>query len=407
MERVLLVEPSFYGVDFVRSAKNMGCEVICIVSDNNNPQKYGYENLYDDLIVADIRNDKSILQAIKDSKYNDFDAIIPATDYVTEITAKVATKLGKFGNSIFSAHCARNKDAARIEYQKKGVPSTKFEVVNSIESAITASNKIGFPLILKPTNTASSIDVFYIDNIDTLKQRFNEISQLKISYMGFKVNKSYIMEEFLDGPEFSVELFLNKDNIAFAEVTEKHTTVPPYFVELMHVFPTTIAVNNKKDIIKTAYNAVQAIGIHNGPTHVEVKLTSEGPKIVEVNGRPGGDHITSDLIKNSYGINIYSKTIDLYLNHNVEIKPLFYKSSLIKFLFSNKDGILKQITGLDYLKKLPELSTLKFTSKLGSRVKKPTNSDDRIGYYILVGNNGLTLKNIAKHCDERISIITE
>ena len=175
----------------------------------------------------------------------------------------------------------------------------------------------------------------------------------------------------------------------------------------MHVFPTTIAVNNKKDIIKTAYNAVQAIGIHNGPTHVEVKLTSEGPKIVEVNGRPGGDHITSDLIKNSYGINIYSKTIDLYLNHNVEIKPLFYKSSLIKFLFSNKDGILKQITGLDYLKKLPELSTLKFTSKLGSRVKKPTNSDDRIGYYILVGNNGLTLKNIAKNCDERISIITE
>ncbi|MBA1394097.1 hypothetical protein EQ500_09535, partial [Lactobacillus sp. XV13L] len=64
MQRILLVEPSFYGVDFVKSAKNKGCEVICIVSNINNPEKYGYEGLYDDLIIADIRDDQSILTAI-------------------------------------------------------------------------------------------------------------------------------------------------------------------------------------------------------------------------------------------------------------------------------------------------------------------------------------------------------
>lgn len=407
MQRILLVEPSFYGVDFVKSAKNMGCEVICVVSNINNPKKYGYEDLYDDLVVADIRNDQSILKAIGNSEYHSFDAIIPATDYALEVTAKVANKLGVFGNSIFSAHCARNKDAARKEYQKKGVPSAKFEVVDNMDSAFIASNNIGFPLILKPTNTASSIDVFYIDNKDTLKQRFEEISQLKTSYMGFKVNESYIMEEFLDGPEFSVELFLNNDSIAFAEVTEKITTDPPYFVELMHVFPTTIETNNKKEIIQTAYRAVQAIDIHNGPTHVEIKLTAQGAKVVEVNGRPGGDHITSDLIKNAYGINIFSKTIDLYLNHTVEITPLFYKSALIKFLFSTKNGILKGITGLDALKTLPEFNKLNVTSKYGSSVQIPTNSDDRLGYYILVGDDGLKLKDIAEQYEKQITVIVE
>lgn len=67
MNRVLLVEPSFYGVEFVKSAKILGCEVVCVVSNQDNPKKYGYEDYYDDLIVADIRNAESILEAIEKS----------------------------------------------------------------------------------------------------------------------------------------------------------------------------------------------------------------------------------------------------------------------------------------------------------------------------------------------------
>lgn len=201
------MEPNFYGVPLVKAAKNLGCQVICIVSNSGNPKKFGYEGDYDDLLIADIRSSTSVLKAIRESKYLKFDAIVPATDYATAVTAKVAEELGMFGNPYFAAKRARNKDLARIQYAKKCVPSAKFAVVKTIQEALEASINIGFPLILKPTNTASSIDVFYVENETQLHKRFSQISRLKKSYMGFKVRNEFILEEFMSGPEFSVEFF--------------------------------------------------------------------------------------------------------------------------------------------------------------------------------------------------------
>ncbi|WP_424349654.1 ATP-grasp domain-containing protein [Latilactobacillus sp. 5-91] len=403
-KKVIIVEPSFYGVPFVTAAKEMNCKVICVVSDIDNPNKYGYAGQFDDLIVADIRNSASILDAILNSKYREFDAIIPGTDYVTAVTAKVAEQLNMFGNSYFAAKCARNKDLAREQYLKKGVPSAKFAVVKSIEEARAASKRIGYPLILKPTNTASSIDVFYIDSDDELQKRFIQISKLKQSYMDFKVRNEFILEEFLVGPEFSVELFLNNDKIEFVEVTEKHTTEPPYFVELMHVFPTTIDTEHKEEIIDTAYKAAQALDFHNGPTHIEVKMTSNGSRVIEVNGRPGGDHITSDLIFDAYGINIFAKTIELYLNHDVTIAPTKNQAAAISFLFTEQDGKLKSVDGLQVIRTSQGFKKLVVDSLPGQIVRVPTNSDDRIGYFIISGDDATQLKNEIIELNKKIKV---
>ncbi|WP_338207804.1 ATP-grasp domain-containing protein [Lactiplantibacillus paraxiangfangensis] len=406
-KRVLLIEPSFYGVAFVKSAKNLGCEVICVVSNSDDPNKFGYTGDYDDLLIADVWNSESILRAIHDSKYQKFDAIIPATDYATAVTAKVAEKLDMFGNSYFAAKCARNKDLARIQYAKKDVPSAKFAVVKTIEEALHAVERIGFPLILKPTNTASSIDVFYIENTAQLRLRFDQITELKQSYMNFKVRDEFILEEFMKGPEFSVELFLNNDKITFVEVTEKQTTKPPYFVELMHVFPTTVDIDRKKEIIDTAYKATRALDFHNGPTHVEIKVTNTGARVVEVNGRPGGDNITSDLIQDAYGINIFEKTIELYLNQTVVIEPRHHDAAAISFLFAPNDGKFKSIQGLDDIKKAKGFQRSELVVQPGQLVKQPTNSDDRIGYYILSGPNASDLKKTIMALNDRVKVITE
>lgn len=406
-KRVILIEPSFYGVSFVRAARELGCEVICVVSDQKNPQKFGYEGEYDQLLIADIRDSDSVLTAIQNSKYQRFDAIIPATDYATAVTAKVAEKLNMFGNPYFATKCARNKDLARIQYAKKGVPSAKFAVAKTVDEALEASKKIGFPLILKPTNTASSIDVFYVSNEQQLRDRFSQISQLKQSYMHFKVREEYILEEFMSGPEFSVELFLSNNEIAFVEVTEKHTTKPPYFVELMHVFPTTVDVAHKKEIINTAYCAVRALGFHNGPTHVEVKLTDAGARVVEVNGRPGGDNITSDLIKDAYGIDIFKKTVELYLNKTVTINPTRHDAAAISFLFADSKGSFESVQGLDNIKMTQGFQRLEIEASPGDKVVPPTNSDDRIGYYILSGSNANQLKETIENLNSKVHVIVK
>lgn len=225
--------------------------------------------------------------------------------------------------------------------------------------------------------------------------------------MGFPVRQDYLMEEYLSGQEFSVELFLNKDKVAFIEVTEKHISKPPFFVELMHVFLTSVDTQYKKQIISVAYKAAQSLGFHNGPLHIEIKLTTSGPRIVEVNGRPGGDSITSDLIKDAYGINIFEKTIELYLNQDVSITKLRNMSAGIRFIFAPKDGIFKGIDGLNSLKEQNGFKRYEIEKKFGTFVREPTNSDDRLGYYIVEGNSSLELKSKIEEMNKLVTVNIE
>lgn len=94
---------------------------------------------------------------------------------------------------------------------------------------------------------------------------------------------------------------------------------------------------------------------------------------------------------NAYGINIFTKTVELYLNRKITFNVAKNKCSIIKFLFSDKSGTLKEINGLKEITSLPEFDRMKIMKKLGDTVISPKNSDDRIGYYILTGNSASEL----------------
>lgn len=392
-QRIIFVEPSFYGVSFVKEAKALGCEVVVIASSADNPQLYGYEGLYDDLLVADIRDAESIYQAIVNSPYHgQFDALIPATDYASAVTAEAGERLGIHGTSFVAASNARNKDLARQAFLRDNVPSAKFAVVRDSEEAVIAAARIGYPVVLKPTNAASSQSVYFVENESVLREAFREIIDFKTTYMDFKVREEYLIEEYLTGPEFSVEIFLSQGEIAFAEITEKHTSDLPYFVETLHVFPSSIYQEQRDQIIDVAKQAVLSIGIQNGPTHVELKYTQDGPKIIEVNGRPGGDNITSDLIVNAYGINIFKETILKYLAQPLDINKKKYQASAIGYLVADRKGTVRTITGLEHLHH-EDVKRYQIDVQAGSDVDIARSSDDRLGYIIVEAATPIAAKH--------------
>ncbi|MDN4620150.1 ATP-grasp domain-containing protein [Paenibacillus sp. PsM32] len=392
-QRIIFVEPSFYGVSFVKEAKALGCEVVVIASSADNPQLYGYEGLYDDLLMADIRDAESIYQAIVNSPYHgQFDALIPATDYASAVTAEAGERLGIHGTSFVAASNARNKDLARQAFLRDNVPSAKFAVVRDSEEAVIAAARIGYPVVLKPTNAASSQSVYFVENESVLRDAFREIIDFKTTYMDFKVREEYLIEEYLTGPEFSVEIFLSQGEIAFAEITEKHTSDLPYFVETLHVFPSSIYQEQRDQIIDVAKQAVLSIGIQNGPTHVELKYTQDGPKIIEVNGRPGGDNITSDLIVNAYGINIFKETILKYLAQPLDIDKKKYQASAIGYLVADRKGTVRTITGLEHLHH-EDVKRYQIDVQAGSDVDIARSSDDRLGYIIVEAATPIAAKH--------------
>lgn len=380
---VVLVEPSFYGVSYVRAAKNLQCYVIVVVSHSNNPQVYGYCGLYDDLLVCDIRDCEAIYNVIKQSRYQHIDAMISATDYAIANTSKVANQLGLKYLSDEAAQCVRNKDVARECYAANDVPSARFCIVQTMAQAESAARQIGFPVVLKPTNCASSQHVFFIDNIKKLRNAFHEITSFDTTYMGFHVRGDYLIEEYLDGPEFSVEIFVENGQVVFSQVTEKITTALPFFVEKYHIFPSATLGQERTAMIEVASQALHAIGVVNGPAHVEVKYTSKGPKIVEVNGRPGGDNITSDLIPTAYHIDIYRQTIRNLLGLPVDFHVEAPSSSAIGFICAPQDGELEHIANLHLLDEDESVVRYQIDVNVGDTVRVPESSDDRLGYVIV------------------------
>jgi biotin carboxylase len=406
---IALIEPCYYGMGFVDAAINKGLDFVAIVSDKNNPKIYGYEGKFKDLIVADIREPGNIIKAIKESQYKkNLDAIIPATDYVVHIGAIVAKEFGLKHMPYEAIIKARLKDETRKGLQKNNLPNAKFFCVKNFEEAKVAANLIGYPVVLKPTNCACSQNVSLIYNESELSNAFQILVNFDESYLKFKVRKVFLVEEYIRGEEFSVEIFMNDGKILYAYVTEKIKTDPPYFVELAHIIPASIINKDQSDkLVKAAANYLNVLGLKDGVSHVEMRLSEKGPIIMEINPRPGGDRISQDLLPNAFGINSFATTIDWYLGHSLDVTPKKNLASAISFLTFKRNGIIKKVSGIENVSKMSGIVKNTINIKQGDMVKIPKSSDDRYGYIISIGKTPIEAKESVYRALEQVKIEME
>ena len=139
---------------------------------------------------------------------------------------------------------------------------------------------------------------------------------------GLARRTEYLLEAFADGREFSVELALVDGTVRFSGVTEKWVTSPPSFVEIGHVFPARLPARQRQALLDAARSATQALGLDTGVFHIELRWTSTGPRIIETNPRPGGDHITTHLVPLATGIDLFKLHLRALLADSETMPPL-------------------------------------------------------------------------------------
>lgn len=400
-----LIEPCYYGLGFVDAAFEAGYKIITITSDKDNPRKYGYEGKFYDLIKADIRDANSIINAIKNSPYNDkLDIILAANDYVTAIAAKVSEAFATKHIPYSAVIKARLKDETRKALRDCNLPNARFTEISNLEEAKKAANNIGYPVILKPTDGACSQNVFLVNNQNELIGAFNKLSNSKKSYLDFKVRRKFLVEEYIDGDEFSVEIFMLNGKAAFASVTEKIKGQLPFFVEVAHIVPTSVHTDKISILTKAAEDYMNALGLKDGCSHVEMRLSPKGPIVMEINPRPGGDQIARDLLINAFGINLFSAIIDWHLGNSVDVKPKKNLASAIAFLTTSMVGKIKAISGVEKAMNTHGVVKCLVKAKIGDFVKPPESSDDRYGYVISVGKTPNEAKQTAYAALEQIKL---
>ena len=248
-----------------------------------------------------------------------------------------------------------------------------FHIVSSYEDLIKAANYVGYPFIFKPVGSASSKDIFKVDkntDLEKLYQTMLTASDPSIDLMFNFYPNIYIVEQFMAGNEFSVEGVASEGEIYFAGITEKWKE-EKYFIEKKHLFPARLSHNHENLIYDVAKKALLAIDWKYGAFHLELILTENGPKIVEINGRLAGGYITTHLVELARGINIIKASYSAALGLPIDIEKKWEKSACVHFKFAHKEGILKAWNGKDNLANSPYIKDIIFEKNIGDLIRLP------------------------------------
>ncbi|MBE7028345.1 MAG: ATP-grasp domain-containing protein [Ruminococcaceae bacterium] len=317
-----------------------------------------------------------------------------ASDMPMRSVAKACEKLGLSSISFDTAVKATDKGEMIKAFKEKGVPSPWFFIAENEEKLEEIKHEILYPCILKPLDNSGSRGVVLVDNEKNLIESFK-----------YSIDSSrgagVIIEEYMQGNEVSVELIMWNGQAHVLAITDKLTTGAPHFVEMGHLQQSRLSLEIKNKIKKVAIEAVKSVGIENGPAHVEIMVTSEGPKMIELGARMGGDCITTHLVPLSTGIDMVEATIKCALGEEPDVTPKFERGSAIRY-FSAQKGIIKSISGVEEAKEIDGIKEITFTKNVGEKLGSINSSNDRTGFVIAQAD---TAESAVKACEEAIEKI--
>jgi len=205
-------------------------------------------------------------------------------------SAKVAASLGLPGGDPDMVMRCRDKYQTRTALDAAGTPQPRSVLVAGLDAALSAADQIGYPVVLKPRAMGGSLGVVRADGPDQLSQRFPVARDTAVPG-SWRYDVGVLVEQCLTGPEISVDAAVFHGEVLPMFLARKQVGYPPYFEELGHVVDAGDSLLADADVLRVLRSAHSALGFTDGMTHTELKLTPEGPMIIEVNARLGGDLI--------------------------------------------------------------------------------------------------------------------
>lgn len=394
MKKILILGAPLFQIPVVKKAKEMGLEVGIV---DINPQAPALK-FADTVFVASIRDKNGILEIAKNYKPNGI--VIGACDTSVTTAAYVCNKLGLPCYSEETALKSTNKLEMLYAFEKYAVDHPKFQLVRKNDLR-NFKMQIPYPAISKPINSSGGRGIFFIKDEKQLQEA--------VAYSSDGYAGDILVEEYMEGNEVSVEVIVLESIPYVLQITDKITSGKPNFYEIGHSQPSRLPDEIKIRVSNLAKRAVTACGINNSPAHVEIKITEDGPKMVELGARLGGDWITSFLINTSVsGINMTETAIRLALGEKIE-KPQFHnsgKSVAVRFL-CGKSGKVKEIIGFDYIKVIPGIITADILIHPGDKIAKSENNATRYGYIVAEGESTEQALSICEQALNQIKIIYE
>jgi len=393
-------------VETVRKARDLGLRVVNV----QRPEEYRPEHaeLVEAALLVDY-TDWSVLGPLVTAAHQvyGFDGVATITEPGVEPAARVAEALGLAGNS---PRCARlMRDKAAMREHLAGRPGAVAAAVAGDRAGLGAFGaRHGYPFIVKPVDAAASFGVRRVDGPAAIDDAWASIVRLRGStehpFATYFPVGDFLMEEYLEGPEYSVESFTFDGRHLLLAVTEKATHTS--FVETGHALPARLAPADDHAVRACAEEFLDTVGLRQGAAHTEVKLTPGGPRVIESHGRPGGDRIM-ELVDAAYGFDIESFTVGWAggVLTAPERAPSARAAAATRFLTS-EPGRVTRVQGVDEVRAHEGVIGVDVAVPVGGAVRPLGASWDRVGQVLVTAADTTAAVILAERLAEKITITT-
>lgn len=351
-------------VPLIIKAKELGHFVITVDWDKN-----AYGKVYSDMFIQMDTNDTSgVLQR---ARLNQINGILTSSDLPVRVVAAVNEELDLSGINMKAAEICTNKFLMREHLRTHGFLFPKYKQLKSEEDIIDVDF---FPAIIKPLDSSGSRGVKRVNSVQELLTAIP-------SSRAFSKSNSILVEEFIDGPEFSVETLSQGSQTHIVSITEKWVKgkESKFFVEDRHIIPANISQELEREIQQIVLRFIQTLDLGDSPTHTEVKANQNGVYILESGARLGGDFITSDLVPLATGVDMLENAVKISLGEKIDTEKKTNMYSGIQFINSENYNRTTR-----FIKKNPK-KLIRYQID-PFRESLLESSFDRLGYFIAVAN---------------------
>ena len=365
MKTIMILGAGEMQVPVILRAQELGVDTLIVDRDADAP---GFQYGGTHAIISTNDTKQILALGIEHS----IDAVMTTSDLPVRVVAEVCLRLGLNGVSVNVAEVCTNKFLQRQLFQENDIKSPKYQLVRSVSDIKESYN---FPVIVKPVDSSASRGVKRVNNKGEL------LAQIPISAK-YSTTGDVLVEEFIEGREFSVETLTQNNITAVIAITEKVIQGEEFgcFVEDRHIIPARVTQDEYKLICNTVKLAIQAISLDNSPTHTEVKINENGVYIIEVACRLGGDFITSHLVPLATGVDMLGNLIRLSLGEKIDIYKTKSDVAFVQFINAeNYERCFNYIEDDEHLIIKSELKPF--------HSRPIENSIDRMGYVIIRVNN--------------------
>ncbi len=358
-----------------------------------------------EVVVCDTNSLPALRRTVQDRfRREEIAGVTTTSDYYVPAVAELARWLGLPGNPAEAMTGCRDKSVLRETLHRAGVGQPRFAVVTDGGEVAEAVARVGLPCVVKPVDDSGSTNVLLCADEATAVAHAERVLAVTVNVRGLPTARAVLVEEYVDAPEYSVEMFSWDGATECVGITAKSVTGAPYFVEHRHVFPADLPAPAAQEIVETVRAALDAVGVRLGATHTEVKLTADGARIVEINPRLAGGMIP-ELVRRATGVRLLEQQLRVAVGLPPLLKPEHDGYAGIQFLLADRDGVLTAVEGVTEAEAADGVETVTVTAAPGTPVRPPRGASDRLGHVIARHDSGAGVVAALDAAGERLRVV--